>query len=181
RVDLAPCAASGYVQRRIGSPPAQAGQAESAAGGYKPALLGSRNKGGAARNMRHENRLESLAGLIGCGPVALDAEDPSAPLPVAAELAAADESREIEAVRDRRSGRDRHWRRADGASRSREMLAPSGRRTGARTDIATAPGVGRRRGRWRWRCISRHRPFGSECRWRSQAQRDQCHASEKQL
>src|SRR5205814_9376527 len=108
-VDFCPRAAAGYVQKRIGSPPAQAGQTESAASGYKPALLRFGNKGSAAWNDRHENRLESLAGLIGCGPVALDAEDPSAPLPVAAELAAADESREIEAVRDRRSSRDRHW------------------------------------------------------------------------
>jgi hypothetical protein len=72
-------------------------------------------------------------------------------LPVAAELAPADEARETEAVGDGRSRRDQPRVRADGASRSSEMLAPSVRRTGARTDIAAAPGVGRRRRRWR--CI----------------------------
>ena len=39
-----------------------------------------------------------LARFVGCGPVALDAEDPRAPLPVAAELAAADETSQIEGV-----------------------------------------------------------------------------------
>src|SRR5262249_12599968 len=156
-VDLCPRAAAGDVHERIGPKPPEVGQAEPAARGYEPALLRFRNKGGAARDERIEGPLELLAGLIGCGPVALDAEDPRAPLPVAAECAAADEARDIEAVGDWRSGRD--WHSVDGGSRSSKMLAPSPRITGGRTDIATAPGVGRG-GRGRWR---RHPHFGSEC------------------
>jgi hypothetical protein len=53
----------------------------------------------------------------------------------------------------------------------------SGRIPGAPTGIATAPGVDRRGRRRRYIC--RHALFGSECRRRSQAQRDERYASEK--
>src|SRR4029434_4208400 len=66
---------------------------------------------------------------------------------------------------------------AERAARSCEMLAVSGRIPGAPAHIATAPGVDRRGGRRRY--IRRHPLFGSECRRRSQAQRDERYASEK--
>src|SRR5438876_9238615 len=98
------------------------------------------------REERHERTLEGLTRFVGRGSVALDAEHPRAPLPVAAALEAADEARHVERVGDRGSRRDQvvgETGIAERAARSREMLAASGRRPGARTDIATAPGVDR--------------------------------------
>src|SRR5260221_4883978 len=162
-VDFCPGAAAGHVQKRLVPKPPEVGQAESAACGDEPALLGFRDP----ERVRPRNRLklDSLARLVDRGAVALDAEHPCAPLPVAAELAAADEARQVEALGN------------GGAVAISEVLAVAARSTRACTDIATVPGVGWRRRRCICRC--RHRPFGSECRWRCQAQHDQRYASEE--
>src|SRR5260221_6483603 len=90
-VDFCPRAAAGHVDHRPVPKPPEVGQAESAAGGDEPALLGFLDPG-------RETKLESLARLVDRGAVALDAEHPRAPLPVAAELAAADEVGYVEAI-----------------------------------------------------------------------------------
>src|SRR6266540_5335263 len=100
-VDFCPGAAAGRVHKRLVPKPPEVGQAESAAGGHEPALLGFRNP----ERVRPRNRLklESLARLVDRRAVAFDAEHPRAPLPVAAELAAANEARQVEALGDGRS------------------------------------------------------------------------------
>src|SRR5262249_31512532 len=154
--------------------PPKVGQADLGARGHKPALLSLRNP----ERIRPRNRtkLEVLAGPVGRGAVALDAEHPRAPLPVAAELAAADEAREVEVVRNVGSSwRRRYCRTIKITSVNGGMSACSAPITCACTDIAAGPGVGRSRCVcWSWR---RQRPFGSECR--PQAQRDERYASEK--
>src|SRR5262249_34930438 len=158
-VDFCPCAAAGYVDHRL----VPDRPAEPAASGREPALLGFRNP----ERVRPRNRLklESLTRLVDRGAVALEADHPRPELPIAAELAAADETRQVEAV-------------GNGGAETVEVLACAGRPPRAGADIAATPGVvdrwGRRRIRRCW-----HRPFGSECRRRPQAQRDERYASEK--
>src|SRR6266498_1420908 len=110
-VDLGPGGAASDVDHCFVSPPApEATQAEPAARGHEPALLGFRNPVHAVRCQRHERNLGALTRLVGRRSVALDAEHPHAPLPVAAALEAADEARQVEGVcrwqpREERDGR----------------------------------------------------------------------------
>src|SRR5215831_11766716 len=153
-VDLCPRAAAGDIDERIGSKPPEVGQAEPAACGDEPTLLGLRNPvGPAAASNWHEGRLECLALFIGRRAVALDAEDPRAPLPVAAERAAADEACQIEIVSNVDAGRKHGASSSKNGARSGEMFAPAAIPTRGRTDIAARPGVDRGRGgrgRRRW-------------------------------
>src|SRR5262249_15742388 len=98
-VDFCPCAAAGYVQKRVGPKPPEVGQAKPAANGGEPALLGFRNP---ERIRPRRLKLECLARFVGRGAVALDAEHPRAPLPVTPELAAANEPRQVELIGERR-------------------------------------------------------------------------------
>src|SRR5262249_41433555 len=173
RVDLCPRAAASAVHHRL----VQDGPAELAARRHEPTLLRLRNEVGAAGEERLERRLECLAFFIGRGAVGFDTEDQHAPLPVAADLAPADEAGQVEAVGNGASGHGPTARTSNNGSRRGEMLAGSARITRARTNIAAGPGVDRN-GRRRW-CRSRPCEFGSHCRRRSQAQRDQRYASEK--
>src|SRR5262249_15803071 len=173
-VDFCPRTAASHVDHCLVPKPPKVGQADLGARGHKPALLSLRNP----ERIRPRNRtkLEVLAGPVGRGAVALDADHPRAPVPVAAELAAADEAREVEVVRNVGSSwRRRYCRIIKITSVNGGMSACSAPITCACTDIAAAPGVGRWR-RWRWR---RHPHFGSESRRRPQAQRNQRYASEK--
>src|SRR5262249_55477066 len=125
RVDLGPRAAAGHVHHRIGTKPPEVGQAEPGARSNKLTLLSLRNppgSGGAGK--RHQRKLERLAFFIGRGAVAFDAEDPRAPLPVATQLAGADEARQVERVGNVSTG----WKRGaecgagpKSGSRSRKM------------------------------------------------------------
>src|SRR5262249_57239993 len=129
--------------------------------------------------------LECLALFVGRGAVDFDAPDPRADLIVTAALETANEAGEVEGVGNLGSGRSRErgggqqWAVGNDGSSDRANCARSARSTRVRTNVAAGPRVDRRwRRRW---CICRHRPFGSERRRRTQAQRDQRYASEKQL
>src|SRR5262245_17499139 len=110
RVDLGPRTAAGHVQKRLVPKPAPAAQAEPAARGDEPALLGLRNPVGPADVERREGRFEILALLVGRGAVAFEANDPHAGLIVAAALEAADEAGEVEVACDAGSSRTRGQR-----------------------------------------------------------------------
>src|SRR6266498_3219208 len=91
-VDLGPGAAAGDVDHCFVSPPAPATQAEPAARGHEPALLGLRSPViavDASAGQADERDLGGLTRLVERRSVALDAEHPHAPLPVAAALEAA--------------------------------------------------------------------------------------------
>src|SRR5262249_37488509 len=139
-VDLRPGGAAGGVDHRLVPKPPEVGQAEPAARGDEPALLGLRNPVHLGREEWHEPGVEGLTRLVGRRPIALDAEHPHAHLPVAAALEAADEARYVERVGDRGSSRDLvgdpKGRIVQRGAVSCEMLAASGRGTGARTAIA---------------------------------------------
>src|SRR5262249_38733333 len=152
RVDLGPRTAAGHVQKRLVPKPAPAAQAEPAARGHEPTLLGLRNpvSPGVAEE-GHEANFEILALLVGRLAVPFEANDPHAALVVAAALEAADEAGEVEVARDAGSSRNRGQRgdptRLGGQEGvpSRGMGAPSARVTRVRTDIAAAPGIDRSR------------------------------------
>src|SRR5262249_8853564 len=77
--------AAGHVQKRLVPKPAPAGQAEPAARGDEPTLLGLRNPvGPASAEEGHEAHFEILAFLVGRLAVAFVANDPHAGLIVAA-------------------------------------------------------------------------------------------------
>src|SRR5262249_61269404 len=135
-----------------------AGATDATARGHEPALLGLRTPVHLGREEWHEPAVEGLTGLVGRRSVALDAEHPGAPLPVAAALEAADEARHVERIGDRGSGRDHVVGDAavERAARSCKVLDASCRGARACTHIATAPGVGRRQRSYIYRV--RHRP-----------------------
>src|SRR5262249_44281765 len=178
-VDFGPRSAAGHVHHRLVPP----GHAELTARGDEPTLLRLRNEAGAAdAGERPEARFEILALFVGRGAVALEADDPLADLIVAAALEAADEAGEAEVACNAGSSRGPEqfrwgapqWAAGNDGVGNRAMSAPSGPITRARANIAATPGVDRN-GRRRW-CRSRRCEFGSHCRRRSQAQRDQRYA-----
>src|SRR5262249_19514098 len=183
-VDLGPRTAAGHVQKRLVPKPAPAAQAEPAARGDEPALLGLRNPTSPGRAEEgHEAHLEILAFLVGRLAVAFEANDPRADLIVAAALEAADEAGEVEVACNAGSSRNRGQRGdshpagwSGGSSQSWygcsvRSSCPRSRRYSSRSRCRQEP-------RRRW-CICRHRPIGGESRRRRQAQRDQRYASEK--